>query len=240
MVKIGRNDPCWCGSGKKFKKCHWPDTGPDLGVTKGGQVYSPFGVGPILQTLKLGPPQKDLNKILAKIQSEKNTGTRPLPSTTLISVGTNPPIHQRIFIVDTCACLVDQNWAGRHEMCVYFAVLVRHALSKFGHKATVELGMASYIAEDGKSFELNHAWVRTELDDIIDGNADSLVENPFVPEYIEPKPYWGPEDAMPNRELNKIRVLLPKRDEIELERAVILRWKDELEKEINKYGNSSP
>ena len=20
--KFGRNDPCWCGSGKKFKKCH--------------------------------------------------------------------------------------------------------------------------------------------------------------------------------------------------------------------------
>jgi hypothetical protein len=20
--KIGRNDPCWCGSGKKWKKCH--------------------------------------------------------------------------------------------------------------------------------------------------------------------------------------------------------------------------
>jgi preprotein translocase subunit SecA len=20
--KIGRNDPCWCGSGKKFKRCH--------------------------------------------------------------------------------------------------------------------------------------------------------------------------------------------------------------------------
>ena len=19
---LGRNDPCWCGSGKKFKKCH--------------------------------------------------------------------------------------------------------------------------------------------------------------------------------------------------------------------------
>jgi preprotein translocase subunit SecA len=25
--KIGRNDPCWCGSGKKFKKCHYPATG---------------------------------------------------------------------------------------------------------------------------------------------------------------------------------------------------------------------
>ena len=22
MVKIGRNDPCWCGSGKKYKQCH--------------------------------------------------------------------------------------------------------------------------------------------------------------------------------------------------------------------------
>ena len=21
-AKLGRNDPCWCGSGKKFKKCH--------------------------------------------------------------------------------------------------------------------------------------------------------------------------------------------------------------------------
>jgi preprotein translocase subunit SecA len=20
--QIGRNDPCWCGSGKKYKKCH--------------------------------------------------------------------------------------------------------------------------------------------------------------------------------------------------------------------------
>lgn len=25
--KIGRNDPCWCGSGKKWKKCHFPKIG---------------------------------------------------------------------------------------------------------------------------------------------------------------------------------------------------------------------
>ena len=24
---LGRNDPCWCGSGKKFKKCHYPEIG---------------------------------------------------------------------------------------------------------------------------------------------------------------------------------------------------------------------
>ena len=22
--KLGRNDPCWCGSGKKYKRCHYP------------------------------------------------------------------------------------------------------------------------------------------------------------------------------------------------------------------------
>jgi methionyl aminopeptidase len=25
---IQRNDPCWCGSNKKFKKCHWPELSP--------------------------------------------------------------------------------------------------------------------------------------------------------------------------------------------------------------------
>jgi preprotein translocase subunit SecA len=23
--RIGRNDPCWCGSGKKYKRCHYPN-----------------------------------------------------------------------------------------------------------------------------------------------------------------------------------------------------------------------
>ncbi len=23
--KLGRNDPCWCGSGKKYKQCHYPN-----------------------------------------------------------------------------------------------------------------------------------------------------------------------------------------------------------------------
>jgi hypothetical protein len=27
--KIGRNDPCWCGSGKKYKKCHLGKDGPE-------------------------------------------------------------------------------------------------------------------------------------------------------------------------------------------------------------------
>jgi preprotein translocase subunit SecA len=27
MPKLGRNDPCYCGSGKKFKKCHGEGAG---------------------------------------------------------------------------------------------------------------------------------------------------------------------------------------------------------------------
>jgi uncharacterized protein YecA (UPF0149 family) len=23
--KLGRNDACWCGSGNKFKRCHYPN-----------------------------------------------------------------------------------------------------------------------------------------------------------------------------------------------------------------------
>jgi len=26
-AKLGRNDPCWCGSGKKWKRCHYPQLG---------------------------------------------------------------------------------------------------------------------------------------------------------------------------------------------------------------------
>lgn len=26
ITKLGRNDPCWCGSGKKWKRCHYPKT----------------------------------------------------------------------------------------------------------------------------------------------------------------------------------------------------------------------
>lgn len=25
IPELGRNEPCWCGSGKKYKRCHMPD-----------------------------------------------------------------------------------------------------------------------------------------------------------------------------------------------------------------------
>mgnify|MGYP001262499015 CR=1 FL=1 len=38
MGRIGRNDPCWCGSGKKYKKCHIGEPPPSSGARKTEQA----------------------------------------------------------------------------------------------------------------------------------------------------------------------------------------------------------
>lgn len=43
MTKIGRNEPCWCGSGKKYKTCHLSSdadgkTTPRLGTVQAGNI----------------------------------------------------------------------------------------------------------------------------------------------------------------------------------------------------------
>ncbi|MGM0440697.1 MAG: methionyl aminopeptidase [Chlamydiota bacterium] len=36
---MGRNDPCWCGSGKKWKKCHFPQANADTIFSKQAKKY---------------------------------------------------------------------------------------------------------------------------------------------------------------------------------------------------------
>ncbi len=36
---IGRNDSCWCGSGKKWKKCHFPQENPALAMNVEAERY---------------------------------------------------------------------------------------------------------------------------------------------------------------------------------------------------------
>ena len=175
---------------------------------------------------------KDPGTILERIQDEKAKDIRPLPSATLISLGSSPSQEERVFLVDTCACLVDQNWAGRCEMCVHFAILIRHGLELLGYQANVEVGKARY-AMAGETFEWHHAWVCTEFGDIVDGNVDSMVENPYVPEVIKPRPYWGSSDSLPSdREFHKVRDLPSSRDEIECDAREISGWKRSLEDAI--------
>jgi uncharacterized protein YecA (UPF0149 family) len=38
-VLPGRNEPCWCGSGEKYKKCHQPDDQDDK-AAKACQINS--------------------------------------------------------------------------------------------------------------------------------------------------------------------------------------------------------
>ena len=41
---IGRNDPCWCGSGNKWKKCHAPDTGEATPEKISEKYYKTYGI----------------------------------------------------------------------------------------------------------------------------------------------------------------------------------------------------
>ena len=103
-------------------------------------------------------------------------------------------------------------------MCIYFAALVRHGLSLLGYQSVVEVGKATY-SMDGDTFEWDHAWVRTESNDIIDGNVDAMHENPFVPDAINPNPYWGDANALPSdRTFRKIKTLPPKETTLNLMR----------------------
>jgi methionyl aminopeptidase len=45
---IFRNDPCWCGSGKKWKKCHFPNPGTGAQTLLSDQYLKKYGI--ILKT----------------------------------------------------------------------------------------------------------------------------------------------------------------------------------------------
>jgi len=45
---IERNDPCWCGSGRKWKKCHYPLTQQNDFKGLAAQYHKQFGI--ILKT----------------------------------------------------------------------------------------------------------------------------------------------------------------------------------------------
>jgi len=50
MAKAGRNDPCPCGSGKKFKRCH----GVEGGVSTGSRLILLAVAGAMLAAILVG------------------------------------------------------------------------------------------------------------------------------------------------------------------------------------------
>jgi hypothetical protein len=53
MDKIGRNDPCHCGSGKKYKNCHEKTTGAKKNGNKGLIIGGVIGVLLILAAIAI-------------------------------------------------------------------------------------------------------------------------------------------------------------------------------------------
>lgn len=62
---ISRNDPCWCGSGKKWKKCHWPQL-PNEDIAK--RYLKSYNI--IVKTPKQIDGIKQASKLAAKILDE--------------------------------------------------------------------------------------------------------------------------------------------------------------------------
>jgi hypothetical protein len=58
------------------------------------------------------------------------------------------------------------------------------------------VGWALYYADGRELFRWRHAWVRVNRE-VIDGNVDSLFENPLVPRIVNIAPYWGPVEEVP-------------------------------------------
>lgn len=65
-LNLGRNDPCWCGSGKKYKKCHLAGdlaNGASAATTFAPQAARTPGVPPIQQTLRTALSQHQAGRL---------------------------------------------------------------------------------------------------------------------------------------------------------------------------------
>ena len=86
------------------------------------------------------------------------------------------------------------------------ADLLARALTRLKLPARPVLGTAIYYDSAGSEiFRWDHTWVRIG-EEVIDGNVDSLPDNPMVPPTVRVDPYWGPLQKIPaGRRLVKSR-----------------------------------
>ena len=173
------------------------------------------------------PEQK---RIVEFIRKQKRNGERALPSKKLVDDSTILNRSFREALIDKVASLVDENLFGRSEMCHQFAMLLNLSLNHLGIYSRVISGKATY----NNGFSWVHYWVATK-DEIIDGNTDSMTENPAVPNGLVPAPYWGRKFNLP-----KDRILKPKPNaKITKDTDVSNIWWPELKQWISQYNKSS-
>ena len=134
---------------------------------------------------------------VVNIRMQKSAGTRTRPSARLSDRSALLTTVQRSALLDKVAELVDENLSGRSDMCEQYAVLPALALNHLGIVARAVSGEAVYSNNQGDEiFCWRHAWVRAGAE-VIDGNVDSLNENPAAPLAVRVAPYWGPIQTVP-------------------------------------------
>ncbi len=149
----------------------------------------------------------ELKPLVARIRQQKIEGRRIMPSQTLIDRSRLLNSSQRNRLLDRTAALVDENCCGRSDMCSQFAQLLQQALVHLGLPARVVTGSVTYYNDAGRTVFRwppdGHHWVAID-DELIDGNTDSLVENPVVTAGLKLRPYWGPKiDAPKDRKFHE-------------------------------------
>lgn len=132
-----------------------------------------------------------------RIRAQKRADSRRHPSASLIDYSGILTPQLRAAILDRVAGLVDENYVGRAEMCLQFADLLNRGLKHLGVGSRPALGTAIYFVDGREIFRWGHAWVRIG-GEMIDGNVDSLDENPLVPSEVRVQPYWGPIAGVPS------------------------------------------
>jgi hypothetical protein len=145
----------------------------------------------------LGHMPNEFRSIVESIRAQKRSNARPAPSVTLVDSSSLADKALRGKLLDRVAMLVDENLAGRSEMCAQFALLLARALTKLGYPAHAVVGEATYFSEGKKIFSWAHAWVRVG-NEVVDGNTDILFENPIIPKSVSVRPYWGAVTTVPN------------------------------------------
>jgi len=139
--------------------------------------------------------------IISRIRAQKESDSRSRPSSALIDKSAMLTPGKRAALLDKVAELVDENVGGRSDMCLQFAGLLNLALRHLGFNSFAVTGAGIYLSTKGKRLHTwKHAWVRVGKE-LIDGNTDSIVENPMVPASVQAAPYWGPLQDIPAQRL---------------------------------------
>jgi hypothetical protein len=146
----------------------------------------------------LPPP---LQGLISRIRAQKESDSRTRPSASLIDKSAMLTPEKRAALLDKVAELVDENVGGRSDMCLQFAGLLNLGLRHLGFNSFAVTGTATYLSAKGKRIHAwKHAWVRVGRE-LIDGNTDSIAENPVVPTRVSAAPYWGPIQDLPAQRL---------------------------------------